>query len=334
MLADRPLHLQPVPHPEEGPMHRIQPRRPVTLASSFAVAALLLTGCSTGADAAAVPGAAEAGASSGTHAVEHARGTTEVPNGAQRIVTLEPLQLDTAVSLGVTPIGAAVASNVSGMPAYLGLDGVTAVGTVPEPDLESIAALKPDLIVGTESRHSKLYEQLESIAPTVFMESQADPWQENALLVGETLGMVDETQELLDGFNDRCEQIKDKHGVDAESANLIRPRDETTLSLYGPVSFAGGALECTGLIIPDQTWEDGLQADISPENILDARADYVFVTTEDVNDQSTIPAAITDNADEFPSVTLVDTSYWVSGVGPKGGSLVLDDIEQFLDSQQ
>ena len=50
--------------------------------------------------------------------------------------------------------------------------------------------------------------------------------------------------------------------------------------------------------------------------------------------KTTIPAAITENETEFPSVTLVDTSYWVSGVGPKGGDLVLDDIEQFLAAQQ
>jgi len=82
------------------------------------------------------------------------------------------------------------------------------------------------------------------------------------------------------------------------------------------VSFSGSLLECVGFTIPDQDWADGLQADISPENILSATADHVFVTVADVDDESAVPAAITQNADAFPSVTLVDTSYWVSGVGP------------------
>ncbi|MFT4282733.1 ABC transporter substrate-binding protein, partial [Microbacterium sp.] len=269
-----------------------------------------------------------------TRTVEHARGTATVPDEPRRVVVLEPVELDTAVALGVTPVGAAVASNVAGVPSYLGVDGVEPVGTVPEPDLEAIAALKPDLILGTESRHSKLYDQLAAIAPTVYMQTQADPWQQNVLLIGEALGQKERAQQLVDGFNDRCAEIKDRFDVAGKTANMIRPRDETTLSLYGPVSFAGGALECVGLSIPEQNWEDGLQADLSPENILDARADYVFVTTADVDDSSTIPSAITENAAEFPSVTLVDTSYWVSGVGPKGGELVLDDIERFLDAQQ
>lgn len=313
-------------------MRSSRSRRALALASAALVTALALAGC------AAQPGSADdSGGSpggSGTRSVEHARGTTDVPDDPQRVVVLEPVELDTAVALGVTPVGAAVASNVAGIPEYLGVDGIEPVGTVPEPDLEAIAALKPDLILGTESRHSKLYDQLDAIAPTVFMRTQADPWQENVLLIGEALGQKDEAQTLIDGFNDRCEQIKGDFDVEGKTANMIRPRDETTLSLYAPSSFAGGALECVGLKIPEQQWVDGLQADISPENILDAKADYVFVTTTDVNDESTIPAAITANSAEFPSVTLVDTSYWVSGVGPKGGGLVLDDIEQFLKAQQ
>ncbi|MGO1182987.1 MAG: ABC transporter substrate-binding protein [Micrococcaceae bacterium] len=312
-------------------------RRVPALLSSAALAVVMLAGCSAATsdtEAASETGSESGAAEAGQRSVEHARGTAEVPESPQRVVVLEPVELDTAVALGVTPVGAAVASNVAGVPEYLDVDGVEPLGTVPEPDLEAIAALEPDLIMGTESRHSQLFEQLQAIAPTVFMETQADPWQDNVLLIGEALGQREEAQQLLDGFNERCEQISDAVDVDGETANLIRPRDETTLSLYGPVSFAGGALECVGLTIPDQQWEDGLQADISPENIADAAADHVFVTTADTDDDSTIPAAITQNSEVFPSVTLVDTSYWVSGVGPRGGELVLDDIEQYLTAEQ
>jgi iron complex transport system substrate-binding protein len=293
-----------------------------------AVAALGLAGCS----AASAEPAASTPAAASSHDVTHARGTTEVPADPQRVVTLEPLELDTAVALGITPVGAAVASNVSGIPAYLDASGVEPVGTVPEPDLEAIAALKPDLILGTEARHSKLYDQLSAIAPTVFIATQADPWRDNALLIGDALGHKDEVATLLSDVDARCDEIGTEHAVDGQTAQLIRPRDETTLSLYGPTSFAGSLLECVGFTIPDQDWADGIQADISPENILQARADHVFVTATDVDDASLIPAAIAQNAAEFPNVTLVDTSYWVSGVGPKGAMKVLDDIEKYLSN--
>lgn len=307
---------------------RTPSRRLFAAVPLLATAALVVSGCAADAPA---PAAAD---TPSTHTVTHARGTTEVPEAPRRVVVLEPVALDTSVALGITPVGAAVASNVSGIPSYLGVDGVEPVGTVPEPDLEAIAALAPDLIIGTESRHSKLYDPLASIAPTVFLASQADPWTDNVRLVGEALDRSEDADDLLDGFDDRCEEIAESFDVTGKTANLIRPRDETTLSLYGPGSFAGSALECVGLTIPDRVWEDGLQADISPENVLDARADYVFVTTTDVADRSTLPAALAQNATAFPALTLVDTSYWVSGVGPRGGELVLDDIERFLDTQR
>jgi iron complex transport system substrate-binding protein len=307
-------------------------RRPAALALALtASAALLLAACApAGADAET---ATEPTASS-THAVAHARGTTDVPAEVERVVTLEPLELDTAVAVGITPVGAAVASNVTGTPAYLGADGVESVGTVPEPDLEAIAALKPDLILGTEARHSALYEQLSAIAPTVFIETQADPWRDNALLIGDALNRKDEVADLLADVDDRCASLGDQYDVSGQTTQLIRPRDETTLSLYGPISFAGSLLECVGYTIPDQDWADGLQADISPENILDAQADHVFVTAADVADESAVPAAIRQNAAAFPSVTLVDTATWVSGVGPKGAQSVLDDIETHLEASR
>ncbi|MBZ4486700.1 iron-siderophore ABC transporter substrate-binding protein [Microbacterium sp. cx-55] len=305
-------------------------RRSRALLAASACALLLLSGCASASPS--EEGAASE--SSGTHDVEHARGTTAVPDDPQRVIVLEPLELDTAVAVGIVPVGAAVASNVAGTPAYLDVDGVEAVGTVPEPDLEAIAALQPDLILGTEARHSELYDQLSSIAPTVFIATQADPWRDNAELIGEALNRQDEVSDLLSAVDERCASLADEYMVDGQTAQLIRPRDETTLSLYGPVSFAGSLLECVGFTIPEQDWADGLQADISPENVLSARADHVFITATDVDDDAEIPAAIAQNADAFPSVTLVDTSYWVSGVGPKGAQAVLDDIEAFLAARR
>ncbi|MFD0484238.1 ABC transporter substrate-binding protein [Kineococcus sp. GCM10028916] len=297
--------------------------RPLALALT---AGLLLGGCSS------AQSAPEQTAATAERSVTHARGTTAVPAEPQRVVVLEPLELDTAVALGVTPVGAAVASNVAGIPAYLGVGGaVKSVGTVPEPDLEAIAALEPDLILGTDSRHGDLYGKLAGIAPTVFMATQADPWQDNVRLVGEALGQAEEADRLLAGYRSRCEEIKAEHGLTGTTANLVRPRDEATLSLYGPTSFAGSTLECAGFTIPDRDWQDSILVDVSPERVPEAAADHVFVTTTDVQDPSSVPTLIRDNPTAFPAVSLVDTSYWVSGVGPLGGQRVLDDIDRILD---
>ncbi|WP_187279862.1 ABC transporter substrate-binding protein [Quadrisphaera setariae] len=310
--------------------------RPAALAAAL-LSATLLAGCSAaGASSSSAGSASEAApavSESGVRAVTHARGTTEVPDHPQRVVVLEPVQLDTAVALDVVPVGAAVVSATAGVPAYLGVGGrVEPVGTVSEPDLEAIAALAPDLILGTEARHSKLYDQLSQIAPTVFQKSQTDPWQDSVRLVGEALGEPDAATAALAEYTDRCEQVRAAHPTDGMTAQLVRPRDETTLSLYSPTSFAGSTIECVGLTIPQREWAQTIQTDISPEQITQAKADLVLVTASDPADPAAIPAAITANAADFPRVVPVDTSWWISGVGPLGGQKVLDDLDRILSA--
>lgn len=266
-----------------------------------------------------------------THSVEHARGTTEVPEQAKRVVVLEPVQLDTAIALGVTPVGSAVVSEEAGIPAYLGEAGdeIEQVGTTTEPSLELIAKQKPDLIIGTESRHSDLYEQLNDIAPTVFMESQTEPWRDNVAFVGNALNIADEATGILDDYDARCAEIKEEHAVTG-TAQLVRPRDEAVLSIYGPLSFAASTLECVGFTIPEKAWNNDISIDISPERIAEAKADQVFVTSDDPSDASTLPTAMASNTEMFPSPHLVAFGHWISGVGPVGGMAVLDDIDRIL----
>ncbi|MFY1702812.1 MULTISPECIES: ABC transporter substrate-binding protein [Micromonospora] len=285
--------------------------------------ALVLAGC----------GAAETDpvSSGDTRSVEHARGTTEVPTAPTRVVVLEPVQLDTAIALEVTPVGAAVLNETAGVPAYLGekAAGISTVGTVQEPNVQKIAALRPDLIIGTESRHSALYDQLTDVAPTVFMASQADPWQDNVRFTATALGGADSATRLLTGYQQRCAEIAGKFGTAGKTAQLIRPRDGV-LTLYGPTSFAGSALECVGFTTPPRDWENSISVDVSPERVLEAKADHVFVTTVDVNDRGTIPASVSANAPAFPRLHLVDQSFWITGVGTVGGQRVLDDLERIL----
>ncbi|MCY9786696.1 iron-siderophore ABC transporter substrate-binding protein [Nocardiopsis sp. EMB25] len=303
--------------------------RPLAWVSLPVAATLALTGCGGGGQ----DGTGEAEASE-TRAVEHARGESEVPVDPRRVVVLEPVQLDTSVALGVIPVGTTVLNEAAGVPGYLGEEaaGIESVGTVPEPNLERIAALEPDLILGTETRHSALYDQLASIAPTVFMASQADPWAENVQLVARALGDEEGATTLLDDYEERCAEVAETHGTEDSTAQLIRPRDEV-LTLYGPTSFAGSTLECAGFTTPEHDWED-ISLDISPERVLDAQADLVLVTATDVDAPDAVPDAIRDNGDAFPELHVVDRSFWITGVGPLGGMTVLDDIDRILSAAE
>lgn len=305
------------------PAHRI-----LTMLTLPVAATLALSGCSTG------DSDDTSGGEDRSHLVEHARGETKVPEAPERVVVLEPVQLDTSVALDVVPVGAAVLDESAGAPAYLGeeAESVKTVGTVPEPNVEKIAALKPDLILGTESRHSALYKQLSDIAPTVFMASQADPWQDNVKTVADALGKEKDATKLLDDYRERCDEVAKKHRTKGQTAQLIRPRDGV-LTLYGPKSFAGSTLECAGFTTPEHDWED-ISLDISPERAREAEADLVLVTASDVKDPDAVPKAVRGNKKAFPDPHTVDRSFWITGVGPLGGQTVLDDLDRILTSSK
>lgn len=308
-----------------------RPRRAKVVAALAVTAAFtVLTACSSGAaDSSADTGGGSA--ASGTHAVEHARGVADVPTSPQRVVVLEPVQLDTAVALDIIPVGTAVLSQKTGVPAYLGekAAAIETVGTVTEPNIEAIAALRPDLILGTDSRHMELYDKLNGIAPTVFLANHAAPWQDNVQLVAKALNKTAEADALLASYEDRCAEIADEFDTAGQTAQLVRPRNGL-LTLYGPTSFAGSTLECAGFTTPARDWENSISVDLSPELAAQAQADLVLVTTTDPKDPSQMPVEMTANAELMPNTHLVDQAFWITGVGPLGGQTVLDDLARIL----
>ncbi|MDJ0471622.1 iron-siderophore ABC transporter substrate-binding protein [Rhodococcus fascians] len=287
-----------------------------------------------GATACSSADTADGSAGEATRTVETVRGSIDVPDNPLRVVTLEPVELDTTVALGIVPVGTAVLSETAGVPAYLGTEaaGIATVGTVAEPTIEDIAAAQPDLILGTETRHAQYYDQLSAIAPTVFIASQSDPWRDSVRFVGRVLGKEAKAEELLTAYDDRCAEIAEKHDTAGKTAQLIRPRSGE-LTLYGPSSFAGSTLECAGFTTPPRPeWTDEISVDLSPELAAQAAADLIVVTADNPSDPAAIPASITANAAALPNPHAVDLSYWITGVGPMGGQTVLDDIDRILSA--
>lgn len=156
--------------------------------------------------ACARPDAATGSDSGAQRTVTHAMGTTTVSNRPSRIVALDSLPIDTVVTLGKTPVGAAQAGSADALPAYLGggLDSTTVVGSIAEPNLEAIAALQPDLILSSKQRHGDLYDALSAIAPTVFSVSPAVDWQGTLRLFAEAMGETEAAEQKLSAFHARA----------------------------------------------------------------------------------------------------------------------------------
>lgn len=195
------------PHPSTHPAPRRQAgvdRRQVLAAL---VAAGVLAAC--GEDSAAV----EEAAGTATRTIDNAFGTFEVPTDPQRVVGWEGRRdLETALALGLSPI--AIGSNAlddGELAPFVDFDveGV-AVITQTEPDLEQIAALRPDLILTRGSNIEAFLDELRPLAPLVPVGADG-PWRPDLEQVAEALGRTDALAETLAAYDERREEIRARH---------------------------------------------------------------------------------------------------------------------------
>lgn len=102
-------------------------------------------------------------------------GTTEVPVAPRCVVSLHDFSLTSQLlELGIVPCGSTGRKRLWADTVYRGssdrfdTQDIRYIGTHQSPDIETIAALKPDLIVGL-SYHAALRDKLSLIAPVVLL---------------------------------------------------------------------------------------------------------------------------------------------------------------------
>jgi iron complex transport system substrate-binding protein len=133
------------------------------------------------------------------------QGPVKVPSEPKRVVTLDFPSTDAVLALGVTPVAMAKVSYVPGDVqtwTKAALKGATPELLNADTDipLEKIAALRPDLIVATNSYNlDPVYTKLRQLAPVVSYHkgAGADPWQDTTLLVGQALGREAQARKLV-----------------------------------------------------------------------------------------------------------------------------------------
>lgn len=268
--------------------------------------------------------------------VTHAAGTTEIPAKPQRIVVLDTGELDGVLSLGLMPVGMTTTAGASPVPDYLAdrVKDVKSVGPLNEIDLEEVAKLKPDLILGSQLRADKLYPQLSRIAPTVFSIRPGFPWKENFRLIGDSVGMENEAVATLNTYADAADKLKTTL-TNKPTISLVRFQPKGT-RIYGNKSFVGVILHDAGLPRPQNQQIDELAEQISEENISQADGDVIFYTSygkpSATGEESTLKSqgwkalSGVKNGKAYR----VDDDVWYMGLGPTAGQLVVEDLTEQL----
>jgi iron complex transport system substrate-binding protein len=148
--------------------------------------------------------------------VDHAFGKTTIDAAPELVVSVGLTEQDVLLALGVTPV--AVTDWYGDQPHAtwpwaqdeLGDATPEVLTTTDGFQLERIAALEPDLIIGTNAGITEeSYEQLSAIAPTIAHAAGAEgyfsAWDEQTLTIGRALGMDDEAEELVAGIEEQFE---------------------------------------------------------------------------------------------------------------------------------
>ncbi|GIV97594.1 MAG: iron siderophore-binding protein [Herpetosiphonaceae bacterium] len=323
-----------------------QQRRLTYLLGIVLLAGLVLSGCGAAdSPAASDPqsSAAQADQSQAERIIQHAMGETKVPAQPQRVVVLDTGELDSALALGVKPVGAVSAFADGEFPAYLRdqTEGIKNVGTIQEPNLEAILALKPDLILSSKLRHEAIYEQLSKIAPTVFTESVGVTWKENFKLHAEALGKTAEYERLMQQYNDRMAEFRQKMGDQlAETEVSVVRFLPGQVRIYMNASFIGTVIKDAGLPRPAVQNKDVFMEEGTKERIPDFDADVMFVTTYGPAEKTDLAAYKNDPLWSQLSVVRngkvyeVDDSYWMLGIGIQAAQKVQDDLFKIFLGQE
>ena len=190
-------------------------------------------------------------------------GKVTLDKPAKKVVVLEWTYAENLLALGMQPAGMA---DIESYNDYVNIepqldDTVVDVGTRQEPNLEAIAAIEPDLIIGVDFRHTAMLSDLESIAPTVIFnpypeDDSIDLYEEMETTFNEmakAVGKEDKAKEVLADL----ETVYEEKAAEVEAANLKTKDTILTLAYTGaqapeirvftPNSMASIILEKIGL---------------------------------------------------------------------------------------
>ncbi|MGE6661161.1 ABC transporter substrate-binding protein [Pseudomonas sp. NPDC077408] len=278
-----------------------------------------------------------------TRQVEDAFGNTvTVPATPERVVTLNEIDLDTALTLGVTPIGTVNGRGQAAPPRYLEgkvPSGIKVVGDLDNPNLETLLELEPDLILTGPVKPEQL-AILNEIAPTVVTFKWAEPWQSSMQRTAHILNKDAEAKAFMDRYEARAaearERLKDHQG---ETFSIVRWNPKGPSYMFKD-AFSSTVVEDVGLVRPAHQQDPGHTHSmaLSLESLELLNADWLVIGTlatsgeavEALSQAEETPAFRQLSAIQAKRFAAVDGSLWTSLGGPMAALQVIEDVESIV----
>jgi iron complex transport system substrate-binding protein len=241
---------------------------------------LVLAGCGGGAD--------KADSASGP-TVDTKFGAIEIPADPQKVVALGWGDAETALALGVQPVGASdwVEFGGKGVGPWAEdlYDKAPEIIETMEPDYEAIAALEPDVILDTNSSgEQERYDRLSEIAPTVGVPKGGDNYlttmDQQVDLVSEALGKKDEGDKLLKDLDKTYAEAREAHPEFKDKSVTVAAKTADGWGAYVEESARVQFMEQLGFKQSKKVAAmkgDGFSVPVSEEKLDDLDADLLMM---------------------------------------------------------
>ncbi len=285
-----------------------------------------------------------------TRTVNTLYGEVTVEGQPERVVTLYEGALDSAIAVGVQPIGAVVTRGGQHVAGYIqeAAGDIAIVGAPAETNFEAVLALQPDLILATRQTSKEQYQLLSQMAPTIVLDVplfQPDTWQRELKGFARALGREDRADEVIGEVAQRAAEVREK-----VTASVPEGQRDTALVRWMPQGplvmsenlFSSTVLASAGFKVADS----GLVKEgrphsqpLSLENLSLMDQNWVFLATLNEDGREALEAARQSpafqrlKANGNNQVIPVDGHLWTSASGPLAAMAILDDIEDALPQQ-
>lgn len=232
---------------------------------------------------AAFAAASLAKAEDGPRTIEHRLGSTELSGKPKKVVALEFSFVQALDALGVVPAGIADDNQMKRIEQLLGKTiDYASVGTRLEPNLELISNLAPDLIIADEIRHSAIYQQLGSIAPTIVLNSWEGDYgtiKASVVTIADALGDKARGEQALAEHEARIAALVARIPKGEERRILLAVATPDSMSLHTSASFTGSVFKAMGLT-PAIGSSDAVESGAGLERLVSVAPDILLVATD------------------------------------------------------
>lgn len=301
------------------------------------------------------------GTASAQTTVQTQMGKVALKSTPKRIAVLSPYALDLLLSLDMQPAGYAEVGSFklgnigqafeqSNIP-YLGKfvkSNPVYLGTREAPNLESILALKPDLIVGQASYHEQIYSQLSSIAPTVLLDGNdfnngiSNMWRKDLKPLAEIFKKQKRAEQVIVNFEKKLQTAKTllkpvaKRTPRALLIGFPRMNGGITPTLISNANVSGRLITELGFQLSQPA--NAKEGSITLEAIPAIPADFVFAIANNDNTPDNAqkewfahPLLKSLSVSKKNRVFFADNQQWNRIRGPLAVTQVLQSIQETLN---